>query len=165
MGHLFSGQTLWKVNSKYFPSWSFSWVTNHSLSLKEIAQHFFLPGQIKLMPLERLLLVNKPIAENSETLVDPQSQEGLPRILIVFMAAQQSLEDLSESILIFVSVITSTFAWLSLIARRFLISIWFLPLKYPASWISNASLLEWEAFSGPRDCIDRSRRTLFHLLR
>lgn len=53
-------------------------------------------GQIKLMPLERLLLVNKPIAENSETLVNPQSQEGLPRILIVFMAAQQPLEDLRE---------------------------------------------------------------------
>lgn len=71
------------------------------------------------MPLERLLLVNKPIAENSETLVDPQSQEGLPRILIVFMAAQQPLENLSESILIFVSVIISTFVRLSLIARRF----------------------------------------------
>lgn len=66
---------------------------------------FFLPAaprQIKLMPLERLLLVNKSIAENSETLVNPQSQEGLLRILIVLVAAQQSLEDLSESILIFV---------------------------------------------------------------
>jgi len=47
------------------------------------------------MPLERLLLVNKPIAENSETLVDPQSQKSLPRILIVLMAAQQPLKDLS----------------------------------------------------------------------
>lgn len=52
-------------------------------------------GQIKLMLLERLLLVNKPIAENSETLVNPQSQKGLPRILIVLMAAQQTLENLS----------------------------------------------------------------------
>lgn len=39
------------------------------------------------MPLERSLLVNKPIAENSEILVNPQSQEGLPRILIVLVAA------------------------------------------------------------------------------
>lgn len=90
IGHLFSGQTLWKVNSKYCPSWSFSCVTNHSLSLKEIAPHFFPcrgACQIKLMPLGRSLLVNKPIAENSETLVNPQSQEGLPRILIVLVAA------------------------------------------------------------------------------
>lgn len=48
------------------------------------------------MPLERLLLVNKPIAENSETLVDPQSEKSLLRILIVLVAAQQPLEDLVE---------------------------------------------------------------------
>lgn len=60
------------------------------------------------MPLERLLLVNKPIAENSETLVNPQSQESLSRILIVLVAAQQPLEDLFErSILISLSTSSS----------------------------------------------------------